>query len=167
MAGAQRFQGGVNEHPDVADRELGDFADLSAAEVVLKFELQHFLLPRREGRHDAEQKPARLLALDPFVRRGVVAFILFEQFLVEIRHALFLSANVEGAIAADGKKPFGWSVIELLALAALQLDESLLHHIAGPIADRRGCASRIAGGAARSGATAPLGHQLGLVRPRA
>ena len=79
MAGAQGFERGVNEHPDMADREPGDFADLLVAEVVLKLELQHFLLPRREGGHDPEEKPARFLAFDPFVRRGLVAFVFFEQ----------------------------------------------------------------------------------------
>src|SRR5256885_10024313 len=99
----------------MADRKPGDFADFLVAEVVLKFELQHLLLPRRESRHDPEQKTARFLALDPLVRRGILAFVFFEKFLVEISHALFLSANIEGAIAADGEKPPDRGLIELAA----------------------------------------------------
>ncbi len=118
----------------MAHREPGDFADFLVAEVVLKFELQHFLLPRREGCHDPKKKTARLRLLYTLVRRGIVAFIFFEQFFIEIGHALFLSANVEGAVAADGKKPLGRGVIELAALAPLQLDKSFLHHIASPVA---------------------------------
>src|SRR5438046_2073646 len=97
----------------MADREFGDFADFLIAEVVLKFKLEHFLLPRRQRRHDAEQEAARLLALNPFVRRRAVAFLFFENLFVEISHALLLSANVEGAIATNGEEPFGWRVVRL------------------------------------------------------
>ena len=60
--------------------------------------------------------------------------LFFENFLVEISHALFLSANVEGAIAADREKPFGGSEIQLPALASLQLDECFLNYVTGPVA---------------------------------
>ncbi len=138
---AQGFERGMNEHTDMADRQLGDLADLLVAEVVLKFELQHFLLPWREGRHDPEQKAACFLAFDPLVRRGLVAFVFFEQCLVEIGHAFFLSADVQGAIAADGKEPLGRRGIRLPAFAPSQLDKRFLHDVACPFAiaqDARG-----------------------------
>jgi len=141
MTGAQGFERGVNEHADVADRELGDLGDLLVAEVVLKFELQNFLLPRRKSRDDAEEKSFRFLALDPFVRRGIVAFLSFENLVVEISHALFLSANVEGAIAANREEPLRRRGIGLPALVALQFDKRFLDYIAGSVAiaeDARG-----------------------------
>jgi len=141
MTGAQSFERGVNEHADVADRELGELGDLLVAEVVLKFELQNFLLPRRKSRDDAEEKSFRFLALDPFVRRGIVAFLSFENLVVEISHALFLSANVEGAIAANREEPLRRRGIGLPALVALQFDKRFLDYIAGSVAiaeDARG-----------------------------
>jgi hypothetical protein len=141
MTGAQGFERGVNEHADVADREPGDLGDLLVAEVVLKFELQNFLLPRRKSRDDAEEKSFRFLALDPFVRRGIVAFLSFENLVVEISHALFLSANVEGAIAANREEPLRRRGIGLPALVALQFDKRFLDYIAGSVAiaeDARG-----------------------------
>ncbi len=85
----------------------------------------------RGGRRgdDAEKKPARFLLLDPFVRRGLFAGSVFENLLVEISHALFLSANVEGAIAANGEEPFRGRGIDLPPFAALQLDKRFLHDI--------------------------------------
>ena len=68
-----------------------------------------------------------------FVRREIVTFLFFENPLIEISHALFLSADVESAIATDGEEPFRGSMIELLAFASLQLNKGFLHDILCPI----------------------------------
>ena len=81
----------------------------------------------------SEEKASRLLVLDMFVRRGIVAFLFFENLLVEISHALFLSADVESAIATNGEEPFRGRMIELLAFASLQLNKGFLHDIPCPI----------------------------------
>ena len=168
VAGAQRFERGVNEHADVADRELGDFADFLIAEIVLKFELQHFLLPRRKRGHDPKEKSARFLALDMFVRRGTRWLSLFfENFLVEISHALFLSANVERAVAADGEEPFGRSGIGLPAFAALQLNKSLLHDIPRPVAIAQNASGILQKGQFEAAEQSREVSRLGIFRPRA
>ena len=55
-------------------------ADLLVAEVVLKLELQHFLLTRRERGDDAEEKAACLRLLDVFVRRRSYRRLTLENF---------------------------------------------------------------------------------------
>lgn len=81
-----------------------------------------------------EKKATRFLLLDPLVRCGNLALLLFENLFVEISHALFLSANVKGAIAANGEEPFGGRGIGLPACPSLQFDKGLLHHIPRPLA---------------------------------
>ena len=96
----------------------------------MKFELQHFLLPRRKGRDDAEKKTARLFLLHPFVRRTGFCRFLFDNSLVEISHALFLSADVEGTIAANGEEPFRRGGVGLTPFSSLKFDKGLLDDIA-------------------------------------
>src|SRR3954468_22199453 len=124
----------MNDYAHVADRKLRDFADLLVAEIVLKFQLKHLLLPGREGAENPEEKTAGLFLFEALGRRGLVARAPLEELLIEIRHSLFFPANVERSVAADGKKPFRRRVIELLPLLILQLHKSLLNDIAGPVA---------------------------------
>jgi hypothetical protein len=56
-----------------------------------------------------------------------------ENFLVEISHALFLSADVESAITADGEEPFRGRGIRLPAFTPPQLNKCFLDDILRPI----------------------------------
>ena len=46
--GPDRTHCGMEKESDVADRELGDFADFLVAEVTLEFEVDHFTLILRQ-----------------------------------------------------------------------------------------------------------------------
>ncbi len=70
-----------------------------------------------------------------------MALLFFENLIVEISHALFLSANVEGPIAANGKEPFGRRGIGLATFVSFKLHKGFLDDITGPVAiaeDARG-----------------------------
>src|SRR5690349_17412319 len=123
----------MDQHADMADRQLGDLDDFLVAEIILKFELQNLLLPRRKRGHDAKEKSLRFLLFDSFVRRRIPARILFENLLVEISHAFFLSTDVEGAIAADGEEPFRGRGIRLSAFTPLEFNKCFLDYIPRPI----------------------------------
>src|SRR5205085_5933654 len=64
----QRFQRGVNQNADAVHGGLRDLGNLLIAEIVLKFELQHFLLPRRKCRQDLHEKSARFALLHSLER---------------------------------------------------------------------------------------------------
>jgi hypothetical protein len=131
----------MNQLSDVSDRQLGYLADFPIAEVVLKFELEHLLLPWRQGGDDAEKKTGRFFVLDLFVWGGTVRRFVFQNLFVEISNALFLSADVERAIAANREKPLRRRGIGLPAAASLQLDKGFLDDIAGAfaVAEDPGC----------------------------
>src|SRR5438132_266302 len=49
---SQCFERGVNQHTNSVRGGLRDLGDLLIAEIVLKLQLDHFLLPRRQRRQD-------------------------------------------------------------------------------------------------------------------
>src|SRR5438093_737319 len=101
----QRFQRGVDQHPYVVRGCFRDLGDLLITEIVLKFQLDHFLLPWRERRHDPQQKSRRLLLLQSLEGQRLFVLARFDQFLIEVRHPFFFPANVERAVSANGEKP--------------------------------------------------------------
>ena len=100
----------------------------------MKFELQHFLLAWRERAQNSKEEAARLFCLEVLVRRRLLALARFEQLLVEIRHAFFLTANIEGAIAANGEEPFRRGVVEFGPIFELEFHKSFLHDITCAVA---------------------------------
>lgn len=62
----------------------------------------------------------------------------FEKLLVEIGHAFFLSADIEGAIPADSEEPFRRGAVEFGPILLLQFHKRFLHDITRAVANRRG-----------------------------
>jgi hypothetical protein len=71
----------------------------------LEFELNHFLLPQRQGTDNSQQKSGRFLLLEPVKGHGLVALASFNYFLADVHHAPLFSANVKGRVSANRKQP--------------------------------------------------------------
>jgi hypothetical protein len=51
---SQGLERSVNQYADIIGRRFCDFGDLLVAKVILEFQLNHFLLPGRQGGNDPE-----------------------------------------------------------------------------------------------------------------
>src|SRR5438477_2823857 len=124
----QRFQRGVDQHPYAVRSCFRNFGDLLITEIVLKFQLDHFLLPWRERRHDLQQKSRRLLLLQSLEWHRLFRCARLDQFFVEIHHPSFFATNIERSVPANGEKP-GRRLRVLKRTVILKFHKSLLHHI--------------------------------------
>src|SRR5207253_9954394 len=82
-----------------------DLGDLVITEIILKFQLDYFLLPWRQRRHNPQQKSGRLLLLESLEWHRLLRFARLDQYFIEIRYPSFFAANIERSVPANGKKP--------------------------------------------------------------
>jgi len=93
----------MKQHTHVVRGCLHNLSDLLITEIVLEFELNNFLLPRRQCSNDPQQESGRFLLFELVKRHRLLAVSRFNQFLVEIHDSPVLSTNVERSISANRK----------------------------------------------------------------
>jgi len=126
---SQSLQCSVKQDSDVIGGCLHDLRDLLVTEIILEFKLNHFLLPGRQRTDDPQQEPGRFLLFELVKRHGLLAFARFNHFLVDVDHAPFFSAHVEGRISANRKQPGRRFILAPSRAVKLKLDECLLNNI--------------------------------------
>src|ERR687892_2336092 len=102
---SQRLQCSVEQHSNIISGRLHDLRYQLVTEIVLEFELNHFLLPNRKGADDTQQEAARFLLFQLVKRHRLFAFARFNQFFVEVHHAPLFSTNVKRHVSANCKQP--------------------------------------------------------------
>src|SRR5262245_11381999 len=81
---AQCLECCVNKNTYAVRRRFGDFSNLLIAELVLKFQSQHFLLTRRQGGNDPNEKAGGFLLLNALVRHWLAIFLRLDRFFLPI-----------------------------------------------------------------------------------
>src|ERR1043166_7802995 len=115
VALSQCLQCCVKQDSHVIGGGLHDLGDLLVTKIVLEFELNHFLLSRREAADNSQQESGRFLLFELIKRQRLLAFAGCNQFLVDVHRASFFSANIERCISANRKQPGRRLPLELCA----------------------------------------------------
>src|SRR5436190_16116575 len=87
----------MDEKPDVAHRQLRDFADFLVAEIALKLQIDDFALVLGERIQHSKDLAGGLPLLQPRIDADV--------HVAEWCHPSLLLSRIEGEIAANGKQP--------------------------------------------------------------
>jgi hypothetical protein len=126
---ADRAHRGMEEKSNVADRELGDLADLLVAQAALELEVYDFTLIARKRLEDSQNPSERLARVMFFVevaRHG-------ELIGLEGRHlhATGLLSRIEREVPAHGEQPRRDMTLDPHVILPAQPKERLLHDVPG------------------------------------
>jgi hypothetical protein len=119
----------VKQYSHIIGAGLHDLRDLLITEIVLEFQLNYFLLARRQSADDPQQESGRFLLFKLVKRHRLLSSVGFNDFLIDVHHALLFSANVERCISANREQPGCRFILVSERAVTLKLDECLLNNI--------------------------------------
>ncbi len=124
---------GVQKESDIGNTETGGTGDFLVTESMLEFEADNLVLILRELSHDIPYLFKHFLVIVPLFRPGLQGVNPVHGLaVVRVNHAIFLSQNIESAVAADGVKPGLEVVTDPVGIREVELEKSVLHHITCP-----------------------------------
>ena len=124
---ADRAHCGVEEKSNIADRELGDLADLLVAQVALELEVNDFALVAWEHLEDSQDAAERLACVMSFVEVACHRQLV----VLERRrlHATGFLSRVERKVPADSEQPRRNVPLNSHRILPAQAKKRLLHDV--------------------------------------
>ncbi len=125
---AERADGLMQLHADVADRDAGDIGDFSVRQTGVQTQPQDFLLPRRQA---ADLSGQPLLLVGPFRRfRGTAVGRRGLRNLVGRNEVRLMDAvHVNHSGSTNGKQPSRDPAIDIRQIFTAQTQEGFLHRV--------------------------------------